>query len=196
VLRTVSLWLVIWLPLAAADDPAGLNIQVVEGEGQVYGLGARATRGITVQISDDLGRPVNGATVTLRLPEEGPSGTFANGTKTEIATSRADGRVNAWGMQWNRTAGSFEVRITAVKGELRAGTVCSLTLSKAEEGLQAARRPRRHSGYKWLWVALGFGAAAAGGMMAAHGGLGGSSSSTAAVSITRIGTPTISIGHP
>ena len=198
VLRTVAFSLALWMPLrAATDDPTGLNIQVIEGEGQVYGLGSRATRGITVQISDDLGRPMDGATVTFRLPEEGPSGTFANGTKTEIATTRADGRVNAWGMQWNQTAGSFEVRITAAKGGLRAGTICTLTLSKAGEGLQAARSAGGHGGHKWVWIALGVGAAAAGGMVAAHGGfIGSSPPSTAAVSITRIGTPTILIGHP
>jgi hypothetical protein len=119
VLGFAALSLAALLPLSAADDPAGLNIRIVEGEGQAYALGSRATRGITVQITDDIGRPVDGATVTFRLPEEGPSGTFANGSNTEIATSHADGRVNAWGMQWNRTAGPFEVRITASKGGVR-----------------------------------------------------------------------------
>ena len=197
-LRRFALYLALWLPLSAfaADDPSGLNIQIIEGEGQVYGIGSRATQGITVQISDDLGRPVEGATVTLRLPEQGPSGTFANGSKTEVATSHPDGKVNAWGMQWNRMAGSFEVRITAAKGALRAGTVCSLTLSKAEESSQAIRNSGGHGGHKWAWIVLGAGGAAAAGMLAVHGGGAGGSAPTAAVSITRIGTPTISIGHP
>jgi hypothetical protein len=184
------------LPLQAApDDPAGLIIQIVEGEGQAYTTGARATRGITVRITDDLGKPVDGATVAFRLPEDGPGGTFTNGTKSEIATSRSDGTVNAWGMQWNRTPGQFEVRITASKGAARAGTVCALSLTKAAEGSQTARVSSGHSSHKWLWVTLAAGAAAAGGLFAVHGDS-GQLSSTTAVSVTRIGTPTIAIGHP
>ncbi|MBV8842404.1 MAG: hypothetical protein JO307_06295 [Bryobacterales bacterium] len=195
VLRIVALVAAAWLPLqVAADDPAGLNIQVVEGEGQAYSIGSRATRGITVQIINDLGKPVEGATVTFRLPGEGPSGAFANGQKTEIATSRGDGRVNAWGMEWNRTPGPLEVRITASKGELRAGTVCSLMLTKAE-GARTATISAGHGGHKWLWIALGVGAGAGAGLAAMRSGS-GSSPPTAAVSVTQIGTPTIAIGHP
>lgn len=182
------------MPLLAADDPAGLNIRIVEGEGQAYALGSRATRGITVQITDDIGRPVDGATVTFRLPEEGPSGAFANGSKTEIATSRADGRVNAWGMQWNHTAGRFEVRITASKGEVRAGTVCPLSLIRASDGAPVAHASAVHGGHKWVWVVLGIGAGAGAGLAFAHGSTG--SPAPAAVNTTTIGTPTIAIGHP
>jgi hypothetical protein len=196
VLRIVATVVGVWLPVqAAADDPAGLNIRVLEGEGQAYTTGSHSTRGITLQITDDLGKPVEGATVTLRMPQEGPSGTFARGQKTEIATSRADGRVNAWGMEWNRIAGPLEIRITASKGEVRAGTVCALTLTKAE-GSQPAKVSSGHGGHKWLWIALGIGAGAGAGMAAVHAGSGSSSSSPAAVSLTQIGTPTIAIGHP
>jgi hypothetical protein len=77
---------------AAADDPAVLQIRIVEGEDAAYALGSRSTRGVTVEVTDESGKPVEGATVSFRLPEEGPGGAFANGSKTEIATSRPDGR--------------------------------------------------------------------------------------------------------
>ena len=41
-------------------------------------------------------------------------------------------------MQWNRTSGPFEIRITAVKGQARAGTVSSQFLSDAAEVKDAA----------------------------------------------------------
>src|SRR5580698_8535226 len=107
---------------APLDNPAILQIRVLEGEGVAYPLGGRATRGVTIQVTDETGKPVEGASVSFRLPEEGPSGTFSSGSRTEIGMTKPDGRAAAWGMQWNHTEGPFEIRITAVKGQARAGT--------------------------------------------------------------------------
>ena len=196
-LRFWAILLVTWLPIqaAAAGDPAVLQIRIVEGEDAAYALGSRSTRGVTVEVTDESGRPVEGATVSFRLPEEGPGGAFANGSKTEIATSRPDGRAGVWGMQWNRTAGSFELRITAAKGQARAGTVCGLSLSDAVEDRGAARAGSAgHGGHKWLWIALGTAAAAGiGGAAAARGTF---ASTSAAQTVTHIGVPSIIIGHP
>ncbi len=140
-------------PILAQQDPAILQIKVVEGESAVYPIGSRATRGITIQVTDESGRPVDNAIVSFRLPEDGASGSFANGTKTDIATTRPDGRASAWGMQWNRTAGMLEVRITAAKGATRAGIVCSQYLTDAPES--SAQKIRGASGsHKWLWIAV------------------------------------------
>jgi len=167
----------------------------VDGEGAIYGLGSRATRGLTVQVSDETGKPVEGALVSFRLPDDGPSGAFATGAKTEIATTRTDGRAGVWGMQWNHTAGSFEVRITAVKGATRAGTVCALRLSDAPEASKTATRIGPARGHKWLWITLAVAGAAAGGVAAAA--LGGKpGATTTSSSGVQIGTPTISLGPP
>jgi hypothetical protein len=179
--------------LHAAGEPIGLNIRIVDGEGQKYALGSRATRGVTVEITDDLGKPVDGVTVTFRLPDQGPSGVFTNGSKTEIATTHADGRVLVWGMQWNRTAGPFELRITAAKGDAHAGTICPLNLGGAADTQPTKSVSSGHFGHKWLWIALGVGAAAGAGV-AVRGAAG--SSPPAVVNTTRIGTPTIAIGPP
>lgn len=177
-----------------AQDPAILQIHVVEGEGGVYILGSRATRGVTVQVSDETGKPVEAATVSFRLPEEGPGGTFATGAKTEIATTRSDGRAGVWGMQWNRTAGSFEIRITAVKGNARAGTVCLERLSDAPESAGTGSRIGPAHGHKWLWITLAVAGAAAGGVAAAaFGGKPGTTVSSSASGV-QIGTPTITVG--
>ena len=68
-----------------------------------------------------------------------------------------------WGMQWNRTTGPFEIRITAVKGQARAGVVSSQSLSNAPEDRGAApgeiRAPR--GGHKLLWISLVVAGAAA-----------------------------------
>jgi hypothetical protein len=158
VLRFLIFTLVLSLA-AAADDFSGLNIRILEGQGQKYALGSRATRGAMVEITDDLGKPVEGATVTFRLPDQGAGGVFSNGSKTEVAASRANGHVQVWGMEWNRTPGPFEMRITAAKGDAHAGTIL-LSLAEAGETSPPKAVSSGHFGHKWLWVALGVGAAA------------------------------------
>jgi hypothetical protein len=183
------------LPLAA-QEPALLQIRVTEGEGAIYAIGARATRGVTVQVIDETGKPVDGATVSFMLPEDGPSGAFSTGSRTEIATTRTDGRAAAWGMQWNRTAGPFEIRITAVKGQARAGTVVAQFLSDAPGTREASSSPHHAaSGHKWLWISLAVAGAAAGGV--ASTALTGKSPAAPLSDVVRIGTPTIILGpHP
>jgi hypothetical protein len=196
-------------PLGAAPvDPAALEIRVTEGDGLAYPIGSRATRGITIQIADDAGKPVEGVTVSFRLPEMGPGGTFSNGSKTEILTTRADGRATVWGMQWNRQAGAFDVRITATKGQVRAGTVCSQHLTEAG-GLAVAHGGG--SNHKWLWIALaavGAAGASAGIAEAVRGHSSSTCSSTvvlaqnpcsstpSSLGVTIIGQPTIALGTP
>lgn len=184
-------------PDKPADNPAILQIRVLEGEGVAYPLGGRATRGVTVQVTDETGKPIEAASVSFRLPDEGPSGAFSNGSRTEITTTKADGRASAWGMQWNRTEGSFEIRITAAKGQARAGTVCAVYLSKltasAESGSSAPLKIARS--HKWLWIGLAA-AGAAGAVIAASALRGKSVPVGPAATPTTIGIPTIVIGAP
>ncbi|MCL5742452.1 MAG: hypothetical protein M1541_00795 [Acidobacteria bacterium] len=123
-------------PQAAARQVAILQIRVVEGEGAVHAAGSRATRGLVVEVTDETGKPVGGVAVNFRLPDEGPSGLFANGMKTEVVITTSDGRATLWGMQWNRTEGPFQIRITAAKDQARAGTIVSQYLSQAAAARQ------------------------------------------------------------
>ena|SRR5271165_305184 len=178
------------------DDPAILQIRVIEGEGVVYPLGGRATRGVTVQVTDETGKPIENASVSFRLPEQGPSGTFSNGSRLEIVTTKADGRAAAWGMQWNRTEGPFEIRITAVKGQAHAGTVCAVYLSKATDETGSSSPVKVARSLKWMWITLAVAGGAA--VAVAAGAVAGKSSPPAGPTSTptTIGTPTIVIGHP
>jgi hypothetical protein len=179
-----------------AQEPAILQIRVVEGEAAVYSIGSRATKGVTIQLTDETGRPVDGATVSFRLPDDGPSGTFASGSKTEIVTTKPDGRAAAWGMQWNRIPGLLEVRITAVKGQTRAGVVCSQYLTNSADASASKSTATSGGGsHKWLWIAVGVAGAAGGALAAAVVG-GKVSTTVASIPGVQIGTPTIILGHP
>lgn len=182
-----------------ADRPPTLEIRVVEGDGAVYAVGSRATGGVTVLVSDGEGRPVEGATVSFALPSSGPGGVFASGNRTQIEVTHADGRAAAWGMRWNRLTGSFEIRITAVKGEARGAAESAQTLAPADQAAAGGRVNRGGGSHKLLWIAVAVGAAAVAGVAGASmgksssaGGPGGTSSTAT----TQIGTPTISLGHP
>jgi hypothetical protein len=203
VVRICLAYVLLLLPLAGQNDPDILLIRIVECEGAVYSIGSRATRGITVQVTDETGKPVNNAAVVFRLPEDGPTGTFSSGMQTEAATTAADGRANVWGMQWNRTSGPLEVRITAAKGQARAGTVCGLYLSasdsrNAEPGIagQSNGVLSRWRSHKKIWIGVGIAAAAFVGVAAISGRGTPSVATAAGVNAPKIGTPSIIIGKP
>jgi hypothetical protein len=181
----------------AQGDPAILQIRILEGEGLAYAAGSRATRGITIQVTDETGKPVEGVSVSFRLPEDGPGGVFSSGSKTEVATTRSDGQATVWGMQWNRNTGSFEVRITAAKGDARAGTTCPLYISDVPSARSVERDSRVGSGasHKWIWIALAAAGAAGAGIAAASNGKSTSTTATGPEAL-KIGTPGVVITHP
>lgn len=194
VLAILPILLIVAMVQGYAQDPAILQVRAVEGDGAVYSIGARATRGITVLVTDETGKPVDGATVSFRLPDDGPTGVFASGSRTEIATTHADGRATVWGMQWNHTAGSFEIRITAIKGQTRAGTVTQQFLTNSPEASHNAPTGFRR-GHKWLWITLAVAGAAAGGVAATA--LAGKTPPPAPPAQgLQIGAPTINLGRP
>jgi hypothetical protein len=181
-------------PLGAA---VVVQLRVVDGEGAVYAVGSRATRGLTVLVTDETGKPVEGASVSFRLPDSGPGGTFAGGLRSQVVTTQADGRASIWGMQWNKTPGPFEIRITAVKDQARAGLLSAQTLSDsaaAVAGGTGTFQASHHSRTKWILIGAAVLGAAGAGIVA--GKMEASKTSVAPVVQTTIAMPVITIGHP
>jgi hypothetical protein len=197
----------------ATAQVAILQIQIVEGEGAVYAPGARSTHPLTVAVTDEAGRPVAGAAVTFQMPEDGPSGVFANGLRTEVANTDERGRATLRGLQMNRMPGKLEIRIIASKEQARAGTVsfqyiAGTASDAAPAGGGGNATPKTdpiagsgsHGHLKWIAIAAGAGGgAAAAAFLTGHGAGNSSSSSTlgtaSAGSIPlSIGAPTITVG--
>ena len=192
-------------PVQTDTAPAILRIRVLEGEGSIHTAGTRSNQPIVVLLSDEAGRPVEGASVSVRLPDEAPTGLFANGMRTEIALTGPDGRVAIRGIQWARAAGPVQLRITANKGEARAGILSTQYITEPA-GVRAApvrERPpvriEQPSRSKWILLAALIGGAAAGGVAAAARG-GRATPGAPPVAVTQptatIGNPTITIGRP
>ncbi|MGH9630117.1 MAG: hypothetical protein ACRD7E_17510 [Bryobacteraceae bacterium] len=179
----------------AGGEPTLLQIRVVEGEGAVHRAGRRAGQPLTVQVTDETGKPVAEAAVSFRLPEEGPTGVFPNGLKTDVVITGKDGRASAGGIRWNETPGSLEIRITASKGEIRAGTVTAQYIAGTEEADQVPGKTPGNGASRSKWIVIGaiVAGAAAGGLV---WGLSGGNGSGSAPPPPQIGNPTIIVGRP
>jgi hypothetical protein len=180
----------------SANASVIVQLKLVDGDGAVYRTGTRATRGLTVLVTDETGKPIDMAAVSFRLPDGGATGTFSSGLRTEIVTTGPDGRASVWGMQWNKTPGPVEIRVTAMKEQARAGIISteylsdSVAVKSGGEGVFTAS----HGGHKWLWAA-GVAALAVGGGAAyflLKKSPAPSNTSTAAVSV---GTPSVIVGQ-
>lgn len=182
----------------SANASVIVQLRVVDGEGVTYRTGTRATHGITVLVTDEAGQPVDMASISFRLPDQGATGTFNSGLRTEVVTTGPDGRASVWGMQWNKTAGPVQIRITAVKDQARAGIISTQYLSDTVAPAAGGQGQFKasHSSHKWLWVAAIAGGAAAGGAFAFSRSGASSSSSNPAVATLNIGAPNIILGHP
>ena len=182
----------------SANAAVIVQLKVLEGEGTVYRTGTRAARGLTVLVTDETGKPVEGAAVSFRLPDDGPSGVFSSGLRTEVVTTRADGKAVVWGMQWNKNPGPVEIRITAVKDQARAGLVSTQYLSDAAAAAKAGGEgtfsASHHSRTKWILIS-GVAVGAVAGMALSRST--GAKTATAPTVGILIGNPTITVGgHP
>jgi hypothetical protein len=182
----------------SADASVIVQLRVVEGEGVTYRPGTRATRGVTVLVTDEAGAPVDMASVSFRLPDQGATGAFNSGLRTEVVTTGPDGRASVWGMQWNKTPGTIQIHITAVKEQARAGIVSTQYLSDSVapkaggEGVFTAS----HSGHKWLWIGLIAAGAVAGGAYALLRSRSSTPTSNPAVAGISIAAPSVTVGQP
>lgn len=191
------------LPIISSAQVSVLQVKIVEGEGTVHLAGARIPHPLTVEVTDETGRPAAGAAVSFLLPDEGPSGHFSNGLRTDIVTADSKGRASVRGIQLNRIPGQFQIRITASKEQARAGTVSFQYIAEPKGGAPAvgAASPSRK---KWVVLAAILVGAAAGGVAA--GVSGGSRGVTPSAAIIpsaapvptplTIGTPAITVGRP
>lgn len=116
------------IPAPAASGLA--QVRVIENDGAQASIGSRSIKGMTVSVTDAAGEPVSDAAVSVRLPESGSTGTFADGTHSAIAYTDASGRALINGIQWSATAGPVSIRVTATKGTSHAGVLLEKTLTQ------------------------------------------------------------------
>jgi len=191
----------------AADPAIAIQLRMIPA--------GDADRALTVEVTDDQGQPVNGAVVTFQAPEPGAA------VKAE---THADGRASVATAQLNETAGTFDVKITAVKDHARAGLMVRETFAaapvapvpkaaapgNAEAKIEAPKSEpvmpvtaggdgdfhSSHS-FHWKWLAfLGLAAAAGAGLYLKAEANSTVTLSSPFLAAPQVGTPTVTVGHP
>lgn len=184
--------LLLLLPACLAAQ--ALRVRVVESGGPVHVTGSRTATPLVVEVVDQNGAPVQGATVSFRLPASGAGGTFSNGLTTDVVIAGADGRAAASSVRWNQTPGEFEIRIAVGKGELRASTASARRLlPPATDPPAVASHGRR----KLILIVAGVAAGSvAAGLAVGRRSPAGSSASQPPGQTLGVGVPVIVIGGP
>lgn len=141
-IRLLAGWvLLLAAPFTAPAETVLIQLQVIEGEGAIHTARTKASRPITVQVTDETGKPVGGAGVTFRLPEENASGFFDTGLRSDVQITGHDGRASVWSILWGNVAGPVKIRVTASKDTARAGTIVSQYLNEPSANTPAPVRP-------------------------------------------------------
>jgi hypothetical protein len=172
------------------QTPTSLQIVIVEGEGAINNVKQRVNREPIVQVEDENHKPIAGAAVIFFLPNQGPGGTFSNGTNSLTTTTNAEGRAVARGIRFNNQAGAMEIRVAAsFSGQTASATITQTNvLGTAASGGSVGGMSLTT---KLLIIgAIVGGGVAAGVIVANRGG------STTAIPITTITSGTVTVGAP
>jgi hypothetical protein len=111
--------------------PAGeLKLVIVSGEGVINNIRQRTAREMILQVNDEKGNPVEGATVSLTVPSQGASGTFSNGSGSVTVVADSRGQASIRGFRPNTVAGKFELAVVAsYRGQSVRATVTQFNMA-------------------------------------------------------------------
>jgi hypothetical protein len=181
------------VPTTAQEAGAGqLNLVIVEGEGATNNIRQRTAREPIVQVEDENHKPVAGAAVVFLLPDQGASGTFANGSHMLTVTTDAQGRAIAHGFHPNGVQGQFNMRVSAsFQGKTATATISQTNVVAAA----AAGAAAAGISVKLIVILAIAGAAAAGAAIAATRGGSSTPAVTAATATITPGTGTVGAPH-
>ena len=175
-----------------AQNPTSLQILIVEGEGAINNVKQRVNREPIVQVEDENHKPVAGAAVIFFQPNNGPGGTFANGSTTLTTSTNAQGQAVARGIRFNNQAGSLQLRVAASFAGLTASAIITQT-NVAGISATGASSGGMSLGAKLLIIGAIVGGGVAAGVIIANRG--GSSPAPVPGTVT-ITQGTVTVGGP
>jgi hypothetical protein len=189
---SLTAMLTMQIPARAQEEsqilPPALKIVVAKGEEGTNNI----KKGIGVEplvvVSDEKDLPVSRVMVMFTLPENGPSGVFANGAKNLIVYSDAEGRAIARGLRPNHIPGKFQIAVDASFHGLAARALINQTnVMPSATGVSP----------KLIAIlAIAGGAVAAGVVAASTGGKSGTSTVTPPTPSTTLSPGTPTFGPP
>jgi hypothetical protein len=138
-----------------------LRIIPLEGQNAVNYMSIGVITAPVVEVRDENDRPIEGATVTFKFPDSGPSATVANNQTTQTTISDFRGQAGVTNYAANGVAGRFNIDITATHQGRTARFVMIQTNSL--DALPPAPGETKKSG-AWKWILLGIAAGAGAGV--------------------------------
>ncbi len=187
-LLLINLWTV---PAWAQDAQPKLEIVIVEGEGAINNIKERVNREPIIQVEDENHKPVAGAAVVFFLPNQGPGGTFADGTRSLTVTTDAQGRAVARGIRFNRASGQMQIRVTATANGQTATATITETNVVGAAGSASATAGLSTTVKVLIIVGIVAAGATAGAIVATRGGSSSSGASSGTPTAINAGTPTV-----
>ena len=161
--------------LRAQESPAPkLRIVILDGDGAINNIRQRTAREPVIQVEDQNRKPVAGAMVLFTLPDRGAGAVFADGSRTQIAYTDAQGKATAKGMRPNTTTGQFQIVVNAsYQGLATSATISQVNMVAAAAGAAAGGAAGAAAGISKTLIAIlaiAAGAAATGAVVATRGG--------------------------
>lgn len=115
--------------VATSNAPASsLQLKVLDTDGSQIYANSASQKGFWLEVTDSTGSPVSEAAVALRLPDNGATGLFGDGSHSAVVYTDSSGRAHFGGIRWSSAAGSLAIRITATKGDEHAGILLEQAL--------------------------------------------------------------------
>ena len=148
-------------PSIPATEPSPtLNLVIIEGEGAINNIKLRTSRETIVEVQDENHKPVADAAVSFLLPDNGPGGTFATGSKSATVVTDSSGRATMPRLQLNSNPGRYVIHVTASHGGLTApaATVAQASIAGAAAAISTGAI---------IGIVVGVAAAGAAGVVAA-----------------------------
>lgn len=130
----------------AADAPVSadsIQLQLVSKADSSFRINSLCTTGLQVEVIDAAGMPVSDAAVAFRLPDDGASGTFPDGSRSMVRYTDRSGKAQSAAIRWNSTPGPVSIRITAAKGGGHAGLLLDEMLTQGALPATAALHVNR-----------------------------------------------------
>jgi hypothetical protein len=175
-------------PAAQPDTVRSLKVIPLSGNQGMNDLERKVMVPLVVQIVDRNDQPVDGADVVFRFPLNGPGASFAGEKSSQTFRTNADGQAAAIGWTANDKVGTFQVQVTASRGnELGSATISMTNVTRI---VGTARSSEKHW-WSSKWAKIGLAAGAAGIIVAVILATRGSGSKAPVVITATPGSPTI-----
>jgi hypothetical protein len=136
-----------------------LKVVPLAGNRENNDLERRLMAPLVVQVLDQNERPVEGAEVMFRFPSSGPGATFANQQSSKTFRTNADGQAAAVGWVANSQAGTFQVKVSASRGNEDGEATISMTNVTR---VMSDRKDQHRSWWSSKWAKIGVLGVAAG----------------------------------